>query len=54
MQQQTQIIENRFEETEAERLARPALRVQGLTKSFFHIGEGKFSVQDVTVTLERG
>ena len=55
MQQQTQIDENcLFEEKEAERLARPALRVQGLEKSFFHFGEGRFSVKDVSFTLERG
>lgn len=54
MQQQTQIIEKSLEEKEAERLAKPALKVQGLTKSFFHFGEGKFSVKDVTFTLERG
>lgn len=55
MQEQTQIEENkRVEETEKERLQQPALKVEGLTKSFFHFGEGKFSVKDVTFTLERG
>ena len=54
MQQQTQIIEKSLEEKEAERLTKPALKVQGLTKSFFHFGEGKFSVKDVSFTLERG
>lgn len=55
MQQQTQIEDKRLlEEREAERLLQPALKVQGLTKSFFHFGEGRFSVEDVTFTLERG
>jgi len=55
LQQQTQIDENRLlEAKEAERLLRPALKVEGLTKNFFHFGEGKFSIKDVTFTLERG
>lgn len=54
MQQQTQFDERRLDEKEAERLAEPALKVQGLTKSFFHFGAGKFSIKDVSFTLERG
>ena len=55
MLQQTQIDENRIvDEKEAERLAKPALKVQGLTKSFFRLGRGKFAVEDVSFTLERG
>lgn len=55
MQQQTQIEENSsLEAKEKERLLRPALKVQGLTKSFFHFGEGKFTIKDVSFTLERG
>ncbi|MDD6036423.1 MAG: ABC transporter ATP-binding protein [Lachnospiraceae bacterium] len=41
-------------EKERERLARPAIRVQGLEKSFFHFGEGKFTIKDISFTLERG
>lgn len=54
MQMQTQFEEQNFEEKEAERLAKPALKVQGLEKSFFCIGSGKFAVKDVSFTLERG
>lgn len=54
MQQQTQIIEKSLEEKEAERLAKPALKVQGLEKSFFRFGSGKFAVKDISFTLERG
>ncbi len=55
MLQQTQIDENKIvDEKEAERLAKPALKVQGLTKSFFRPGKGKFAVEDVSFTLERG
>ena len=53
MQEQTRNEENQIE-NEAERLLRPALKVQGLEKSFFHFGEGQFSVKDVSFTLERG
>ena len=52
--QQTQFVEQNFEDKEAERLAKPALRVQGLEKSFFRIGSGKFAVKDISFTLERG
>lgn len=51
---QTQIIEKSLEEKEAERLAKPALTVQGLEKSFFRLGRGKFAVKDISFTLERG
>jgi len=55
LQQQTQIDENKvLEEKEAERLAKPALKVQGLEKSFFRFGSGKFAVKDISFTLERG
>jgi len=54
LQQQTQIIEKSLEEKEAERLAKPALKVQGLEKSFFRFGSGKFAVKDISFTLERG
>lgn len=54
MQQRTQIEERNMEEKEAERLAKPALEIQGLTKSFFGFGNGKFAVEDVSFTLERG
>ncbi len=50
----TQFVEQNLEDKEAERLARPALMVQGLEKSFFRIGSGKFAVKDVSFTLERG
>lgn len=42
------------DEREAKRLSCPALQVQGLEKSFFHIGEGKFTLKDISFTLERG
>ena len=55
MLQQTQINDNTiWDEKETERLAKPALKVQGLTKSFFQFGKGKFSVEDISFTLERG
>lgn len=43
-----------MEEKEAERLSCPALVVEGVEKSFFHFGEGKFKLQDISFTLERG
>ena len=42
------------DEREVQRLSRPALQVRGLEKSFFHIGEGKFTLKDISFTLERG
>lgn len=55
MQEQTRIIDGvEPSEQERERLSRPALRVQGLEKSFFHFGEDKFLLQDISFTLERG
>ncbi|MBR6536627.1 MAG: ABC transporter ATP-binding protein [Lachnospiraceae bacterium] len=54
MQMQTQFEEQNFEEKEAERLEKPALTVQGLEKSFFRLGRGKFAVKDISFTLERG
>ncbi len=53
MQEQTQIEENGGM-TEKERLARPALKIEGVEKSFFHFGEGKFALKDISFTLERG
>ena len=54
MQQQIQIEERKLDDIEAERLQKPALELQGLTKSFFRMGRGKFAVEDVSFTLERG
>lgn len=54
LQEQMQIDENKGLEKEAERLAKPALVVEGLEKSFFRFGDGKFTVKDVSFTLERG
>lgn len=47
-------IEEMTAEKEKERLSRPAVKVQGLEKSFFRFGEGKFTIQDISFTLERG
>lgn len=41
-------------EREANRLARPAVKLQGVGTSFFHFGEGKFTLKDISFTLERG
>ncbi len=54
MQQQTQFEGHSFEDKEADRLTKPALKVQGLEKSFFRFGSGKFAVKDISFTLERG
>lgn len=55
MQEQTQGVEDiSFAEKEKERLSRPALKVQGVEKSFFHFGEGRFALKDISFTLERG
>lgn len=55
MQEQIRIVDRtELAEKEMERLSRPAIRVQGLEKSFFHFGEGKFTIKDISFTLERG
>lgn len=52
LQEQTKSEEQM--QAEKERLLRPALKVEGLGKSFFHFGEGKFELKDISFTLERG
>ena len=55
MREQVQNEEqNTPENREAERLLRPALCVEGVEKSFFHFGEGRFALKDISFTLERG
>lgn len=55
MQKQVQNEEySSADKREAERLLCPAVRVQGLEKSFFHFGEGTFRIKDISFTLERG
>ena len=55
MQEQIRIVESLdMQEKERERLSRPAISVQGLEKSFFHFGEGRFTLKDISFTLERG
>ncbi|MBP3616954.1 MAG: ABC transporter ATP-binding protein [Lachnospiraceae bacterium] len=55
MQKQIQNEEqNTLESREAERILRPALQVEGVEKNFFHLGEGRFALKDISFTLERG
>lgn len=42
------------DDIEAKRLARPALVLTDVGTSFFHFGEGKFKLQNISFTLERG
>lgn len=49
-------MESMSEDTKKEevRLQKPALKIQGVGTSFFHFGEGKFVLEDISFTLERG
>lgn len=46
--------DGRIEEQERLRLQQPALKLQGVGTSFFHFGEGRFVLKDISFTLERG
>lgn len=49
-------LEGRQEDSEQERLRlqKPAVKIQGVGTSFFHFGEGRFLLEDISFTLERG
>ncbi len=42
------------EQREQLRLQRPAVEIKGVGTSFFHFGEGRFALSDISFTLERG
>ena len=48
------MTENTENDIEVKRMERPALILEGVGTSFFHFGEGKFMLQDISFTLERG